>query len=189
MSAQDAEDRIEAHCRPRRVRHVHGKDETPAVPQHPVRFGQQMVVGVGRPTAALLGVRLGVLDRHARDGAVKALVGPVAQPRAEVRADEWNLICRGGRLDAVTQFADGLLVGGGAVRGDYLRQAAAALFPKAARQLTAAAAQVKPVLAGVRVHPIDGDGQQFLVGRQLVLSPECLGAGRPGPVVRFGRQG
>src|SRR5204862_4400617 len=118
---------------------------------------------------------------EARRRPVEAAVGEESQAVAEVGAQEADSVLAGGRAHPRPQRGDGLLVGPGAVQRDDLGEASTALLPEGAGELASAAAEVDPALAGPRLQPGDGVGEQLSIGRQVALAPERLGAAILGP--------
>jgi hypothetical protein len=168
---------------PRRVRHVHREHEPTARPEHAEHFRQHPVVGGGRPGAGCRVERFGVGNRQPGHGVVERAVGEYLQPLAEVVTNESDAVARR-RCQIFPQSGVGVLVGRGTIGTDDRADRAAGPLPDGAGERPAAAPQIEPPLARTGIGPLDRVGEQFAIGRQVVLCPERLRAPRVGPVIR-----
>src|SRR5262249_53209182 len=142
------------------------------------------VIGFGRPPTQLFGIRLGVLDRQARDDAIEAAALPPVQPRREIGMNKTNSLIPIRKANSVAQPLEGHSIVGRAGQTDDFLYGPAAVMPEGLREFAAAASQVQPALSRTRRQPGAGVGQQSLIRRQFLLAPKGSGAGGIRPIIK-----
>src|SRR5205823_8371736 len=115
---------------------------------------------------------LRILDGQAGNDSVKGRVRPNRQSVAEIEMNERELIFGGCRLKRSLQLADGTFIYRRAIGGNDERQRSPAFRPEPAGKLSAAAAQVEPLLSRSRIEPRDRIREQPFVRRHFLLPPK-----------------
>src|SRR5262249_39387672 len=120
---------------------------------------------------------------HSGDGPVELAALPRSQAGAEIASHKANLLWRRGGLHSRSQPPKSALIGGGTIQPDHFLDFSLAFLPKRLHDPAAPAPQVYPGLAGLRIKPVDGINQEFLVSGEFLLAPKGLGTAGVRPVI------